>query len=135
MAFINWDETLSVKINSIDNEHKKLIELINDFYENVKNRSNNEIISNLIREMKEYTLYHFKTEERYMIQFNYDAYDDHKREHDLFVSKVADLEERFNNGKAIISFEITSFLKDWLKEHIKGTDQKYIEFFLKNGVI
>jgi len=49
MAFINWNENLSVKIKSIDDQHKKLIEMINDFYDNIINLSNKDNISRLIR--------------------------------------------------------------------------------------
>lgn len=134
MAFINWNENLSVKINSIDNQHKKLIGMINDFYDNIKNRSNNENISKLISGMKEYTQMHFNNEERYMKKFSYPDYEVHKKEHDLFISKVTAVEEKLNSGKIIVSFEITSFLKDWIKNHIQGTDKKYSDFFIKNGV-
>ena len=134
MAFINWSESLSVKINSIDDQHKKLIDMINDFYDNVVNRSNNENISKLISEMKKYTIVHFNAEERYMKQFSYADYEAHKKEHDLFVSKVKDVEEKFNSGKLVMSLEITGFLKDWLKNHIQVTDKKYTDFFIKNGI-
>jgi hemerythrin-like metal-binding protein len=134
MAFLNWNESLSVKINSIDDQHKKLIELINKFYEQVSHRTNDENISILIKGMKEYTQMHFDYEERYMQQFSYPEYTAHKREHDLFIAKVADVEEKFSKGKVILSFEITSFLKDWIKNHIQGSDKKYTDFFIRNGV-
>lgn len=134
MAFLSWNESLSVKIVSIDDQHKKLIELINKFYEQVSHRSNDENISILIKGMKEYTQMHFNTEEQYMKKFNYPDYLNHKKEHDFFISKVADVEEKFNKGKVILSYEITSFLKEWIKNHIQGSDKKYTDFFVKNGV-
>jgi len=134
MAFLNWNENLSVKIVSIDEQHKKLIALINQFYENVSHRSNDENISLLIKGMKEYTQMHFDNEEKYMTQFNYPDYISHKREHDLFIKKVTDVEEKVSKVKIIVSFEITSFLKDWIKNHIQGSDKKYTDFFIMNGV-
>lgn len=134
MSFLNWNENLSVKIISIDEQHKKLIELINKFYEDVSHRSNNENISLLIKGMKDYTQMHFDTEEKYMKQFSYPDYAIHKREHDLFIAKVSDVEEKFNKGIIILSFEITSFLKDWIKSHIQGSDKKYSDFFIRNGI-
>ncbi|HCT30675.1 MAG TPA: hemerythrin [Bacteroidales bacterium] len=134
MAFLNWTQSLSVKIDSIDDQHKKLFELINKFYEQVSHRTNDENISLLIKGMKEYTQMHFNYEEKYMQQFNYPEYTAHKREHDLFIAKVADVEEKFNKGKVVLSFEITSFLKDWIKSHIQVSDKKYTDFFIKNGI-
>jgi hemerythrin-like metal-binding protein len=134
MAFINWNDNLSVKIQSIDEQHQKLIGLINDFYENLKTHSNDNIISMLINGMKNYTQLHFNTEESYMKKHNYPDYEAHKKEHDLFIAKVNSLEEKFNSGKIILSYEITGFLKDWLKNHIQVTDKKYSEFFIKKGI-
>jgi hemerythrin len=125
---------MSVKIKSIDDQHKKLFEIINDFYENISARSNNELILELVSGMKKYTSMHFNTEEKYMRQCSYPDYENHKKEHDDFISKVVDLEEKLKKGTIILSFEITNFLKDWIKNHIQSTDKKYSDFFIKHGI-
>jgi hemerythrin len=135
MAYFEWDDTLSVKIGSIDNQHRKIIDLINAFYESIREGSGAENTKKLIIGMKDYTLRHFSTEENYMRKYGYPDYELHKQEHDLFVSKVSDLEEKLNQGKLIMSFEITGFLKEWIKKHIQGTDKKYSEFFLDKGIV
>ncbi len=134
MALFSWSEDLSVKIKSIDEQHMKLINMINDFYENISNRSSKENISILIDEMKKYTFEHFSFEEKYMIQFGYADYEAHKKEHDLFVTRVDEIEKMFNDGKFFVSLEVTVFIKDWLRTHIQGEDMKYSEFFIKNGI-
>jgi len=135
MAAITWSESLSVKIESIDDQHKKLIEMINDFYENISKRTNNENIIVLIDGMKKYTIEHFSYEERYMKQFGYPEYEQHKQEHDNFIARVTVLEEKFKKGTIILSYEITSFLKDWIKYHIQNSDMKYTSFFKNNGMV
>jgi hemerythrin-like metal-binding protein len=134
MAFINWSENLSVKIGSIDNQHKKLVEHINAFYDSVAQGSSKEKTLELIKAMKNYTVSHFTSEENIMKQYNYPAFSAHKVEHDKFVAKVLDFEDRFKSGKLLLSIEITNFIKDWLTSHIMGTDKKYSDFLLKNGV-
>lgn len=135
MAFFNWNDDLSVKVRTIDEQHMKLIEMINDFYENIKNRSNDESIKKLITEMRKYAHSHFALEEKYMKQHNYPGFEAHKNEHDLFMSKVFELEEKFQNGKLLLTFEITGFLKDWIKQHIQIVDKKYSQFFIDKGVV
>jgi len=135
MAAITWNESMSVKINSIDEQHKKLFEMINDFYNNISKRSNDELILKLVSGMKNYTVMHFSTEERYMKQYKYPSYELHKKEHEDFIAKVNALEEKLKKGTIIVSFEITNFLKDWIKHHIQNTDKQYSDFFLKHGVI
>ncbi len=134
MALIEVNGSLQTKIASIDNEHIMLIGMINDFYENIKKKTNKELISGLLKKMRNYAEFHFATEEKYFRQFNYHDYESHKKEHDSFVEKVAELESKFNEGKVILSYEITSFLRDWLVNHIKGTDMKYVEFLVAQGV-
>ncbi len=134
MAFFDWNETLSVKIKTIDDQHKRLIDLINDFYDCINNRSNNESISRLINGMKNYAMMHFVKEESLMKQYKYNDYELHKKEHDEFIMKVVDFEEKFNSNRLIVSLEITRFLKDWIKKHIQGTDMLYSDFFIKKGV-
>ena len=134
MAFFEWTDELSVKIKEIDDQHKKLIDMINDFYDGIQNKASKDNLVNLISSMADYTVYHFEKEESYMVKFNYENIDEHHKLHKGFVDKVLDLKNRLDTGKLVISIEVTSFLKDWLKEHIMGEDPKYVELFQKNGV-
>ena len=134
MATIQWDDTLSVKIVSIDDQHKKLVDLINNFYENIHNKSSKETIAELIKSLKEYTVFHFSTEEKYMKQYGFSGYESHKTEHGKFVEKVLSFEERYKSGKMILTVEITNFIKDWVTNHIMNTDKKYSDFLLLKGV-
>jgi hemerythrin len=134
MATINWNENLSVKIDSIDAQHKKLIELVNSFYDGISRGTTKEKMLGLIKGMKEYTLYHFSTEEEYMKQFGYADFMEHKFEHDKFIDTVLNYEERYRNGKLLLSVEITNFIKEWVSNHILETDKKYVELFVRNGV-
>jgi hemerythrin-like metal-binding protein len=134
MALIKWNEQLSVGIESIDKQHQVLVSMINEFYDNISNRSSRELISELIAKMKDYTVFHFNYEENIFKKHNYIKTDAHKKEHDDFVAKVLDLEDRYNNGGLVVSFEITTFLKKWLIDHIQGTDKEYSDFLIAKGV-
>lgn len=134
MAAIYWTDSLSVKIDSIDSEHKTLIDMINEFYENINKKSNNENILSLIKGLKNYSIQHFGREEMLMRQYSYPHFEDHKKQHNDFILKVISIEEKVKKGTIIISFEITNFLRDWLKHHIQDTDKKYTEFFLTHGL-
>jgi hemerythrin len=133
MALIVWNDKLSLKIKSIDDQHKKLIELINDFYENITNRSNKENVSQVLSGLKKYIEEHFAYEEKYMKFYHYPDFDSHKKEHDFFIKKVEDIEEKLNSEQIILSLDITSFLFDWLKKHIMISDKKYSETFIEKG--
>jgi hemerythrin len=134
MAFLEWEENLSVGIKSIDKQHKKLIQIINDFYDNLQKESPEEILLNIIERLKEYTVYHFETEENLFEKYNFDGYDEHKKEHGEFVAKIEDFHERFKNGKMLMALEVVNFIKLWIFKHIMGTDKKYTAFLIEKGV-
>ena len=125
MALLTWNDTYSVKVDAMDEQHQKLFELINSFYDEIGKQSQDKLIFDLIVGMKDYTILHFNEEEQLMQQCNYPGLTEHKKEHADFIDKVTDLEEKLKSGKMIISFEITNFLKDWIKKHIKESDQQY----------
>lgn len=134
MAVIKWNESYSVNIDEIDRQHQKLFEMINEFYENVINHSNEELILKLVSGMGKYVQTHFNHEEELMKKYEYPDFKIHKQQHDTFIQKVTDLENKLNKGIAVISFEITSFLKDWIKNHILTTDKLYSEYLNEKGV-
>lgn len=135
MALIKWTDDLNLNIKSIDDQHRKLVSMINNFYMHLQQKSNKELIGKLIRDMKEYATVHFADEEQLFDRYGFQESAAHKKKHQDFVDKVTDLEDRFNKGKLILSIEITNFLKTWLTEHIKGTDAGYVKLLQSKGAI
>lgn len=133
MAFIEWDDSYSVNVRIIDLQHKKLIEMINEFYKHV-GKDSSQAFRTLLDSLVDYTQYHFSTEEKYFQQFAYPDTAGHREIHRNFTEKVLDVRSRLNNGKMVLSLEITTFLKDWLTHHIKESDKAYGKFFNHHGL-
>jgi hemerythrin len=134
MEFIKWDNGMSVNIISIDNQHKKLIEEINNFCNGLKSKRSKEVLSDIIYQLSKYSIYHFQTEESLMKKYGFPGFKEHKAEHDKFIEKIQDLETRFKLGKLILTIEIANFLKDWLSNHVLNTDKEYTKFLNDCGV-
>jgi hemerythrin len=134
MATITWSDSLSVKIESIDNQHKELFNLINKFYEGLKNEEKHANLIKLVYGLRDYTVYHFNKEEQLMKKHDYPEFEKHKKEHAFFINAVKDYIDRINSGKLLISIEITNFIKDWISNHIANVDKAYSDFFIKKGV-
>jgi hemerythrin len=134
MALINWSEALEVHIEEIDNQHRFLVELVNRLHDSMKTGSGNSILGPIFRSLLDYVNIHFETEEKLMRQHDYPAYAQHKLEHDELTKKAKDLEKSFQAGKLTITIEVMNFLKDWLKNHILASDQKYAPFFAQRGL-
>jgi len=134
MAFMKWSDDLSVQIKEIDQQHQRLIDLINQLHEAMIQKQAKQVISKIIDELAAYTVYHFQTEEKYMEQFKYKGMVSHKNEHEMFVKKVGSFQKDYEAGKLGLSLEVMKFLQDWVSNHIKGIDKKYTETFKDNGL-
>jgi hemerythrin len=133
MAFMKWDDSLSVNVREIDLQHQKLIDMINEFYKHV-GKDSGEAFRTLLDSLVEYTQYHFTTEEKYFQRFAYPATGSHIKMHKEFTEKVLDVRNRLAHGKFVVSLEITTFLKEWLTHHIKETDKAYSKYFNDHGL-
>lgn len=133
MAFITWDDSYSVNVGEIDLQHQKLIDMISKFYEHV-GKDSGQAFRTLLDSLVDYTQYHFSTEEKYFKKFAYPNAGIHSETHQQFTEKILDVRNRLNNGKLVLSLEITAFLKDWLTHHIKESDKAYGKYFNDHGL-
>lgn len=138
MPLIPWENKFELGINEIDEQHKNMLSIINKLYDmldDVKSNDQTEI-DRIIKEMAEYALYHFATEEKYFELFDYDNKEAHVKIHDQYRTKIEDWQKRYNENKdKAIFFEVSNFLHDWWTWHINNTDREYVPFMKANNVI
>ncbi|MDR1930921.1 MAG: bacteriohemerythrin [Treponema sp.] len=129
---LTWKEDYSVRFELIDKQHMGLIEMTNELFEacNRGNFAAGSVFIKTIHKAVEYAQVHFYTEEKYMKQVDYPELEDHKREHKQFVAKVLAAVHAFEEGKARPQ-DLAIFLRDWLLNHIAGTDKKYSPYLAK----
>ncbi|HET6450250.1 MAG TPA: bacteriohemerythrin [Spirochaetia bacterium] len=125
MAFVEWKEEYSVLVPEMDNEHKRLFALINEFHDAIKDGKPNEAVGQTIDGLLDYTITHFAHEEKLMRQRAYKGLEEQERFHRAFTDKVKDYQARFQAGKLVLSFEVGTFMRNWLTEHIKQVDKRY----------
>ena len=123
MDLIVWRETFETENLRVDNQHKHLVDLINELFNHLNTKDKDEKMKLIFTELYEYTANHFTMEEEFMQEHKYIDYLKHKEEHVQFVAKVRDFKDRYFKGQAKINFELLNFLKDWLIKHIIGTDK------------
>mgnify|MGYP001217538740 CR=1 FL=1 len=127
MSVFQWNDDLSVNSSVIDAQHKILIELINKLHDAMRDGKSNQVVGSIVKELADYTVYHFSEEEKLMQKAGYSDFAAHKREHTAFVEKVKEYEQKIAEGKLLLlGVNLSSFLKDWLFNHIKVVDKKYV---------
>ncbi len=131
MAYFDWTPALSVGVKTFDEQHKKLIDLINTMHEAMKSGHGRDRLDLTLEELKKYTVYHFEAEEQAMTQHGFPNLEAHRKEHEKLVSQVRDMDI---SREDVTTVDIMEFLKRWLTDHILGTDKKYSSFLNSKGL-
>lgn len=134
MALIQWNDSFSVGVGEIDRQHQRLVGMINDLNDAMRQGKGKDVLGKIINGLVGYAGTHFRTEEKYFEQFGYPDAGSHKKEHFDFTKKVAEFKDGFDTGKIGLSIEVMNFLSNWLQNHIKVVDNKYGPFFNGKGL-
>jgi hemerythrin len=132
--FFSWKDSYSVQIKEIDDQHKVLIQIINDLYKAFMDKEHTSKIDEIIGRMVDYASMHFTTEENYFEKFGYEESKDHIKEHEKFIEDVYNFRYDYKNNKTALTYEVLSFLQKWLANHIMVSDKKYSGLFQENGL-
>ncbi len=134
MAFLDWYKAYSVGVDSIDKQHIELLTIINEFHEKLHNGEGRAGLLTVFTKLKLFTSNHFAYEEKFMEEFGFEGFLEHKKEHDALIAQMVDLENRFNNGENALSYKVILFVKEWITVHMVGTDHKYSDFMIHHGL-
>ncbi len=124
-VFFKWLPDYSVHIQVIDDQHKELVNILNRLFIAVSKREGDNAIAGILDALMCYTQTHFSQEERLMREANYKDVEAHIEEHRKLIEKLDTLTKKYLLEEKPIYFEMLSFLKTWLREHIQGADMKY----------
>ena len=130
MKNIIWDETLSVEVDEIDEDHRKLVDLFNMLSHSVAEGDSAEYIDAVLEELISCTIWHFRHEERLMLLYKYKDFEEHKAEHSDLIDGVKELQQKFHKQGKLLFNEDIEFLEDWLTGHILGHDMR-LGFYLE----
>jgi hemerythrin len=138
MPLIQWEPKFALGVNEIDEQHKRMLSLINKLYDLFSQRKHNdqEEIDRVIAEMADYAVYHFETEEKYFLIYNYEKQEEHVAVHNQYRAKIEEWRAAYDKTKDDkIFFEVSNFLNEWWTWHINNTDREYVPFMKANNVL
>ena len=125
MTELQWKDEYSVGNDIFDNDHQKLISLINRL---TAVNSGSDDVQWVLQQLEVYVQVHFSREEKAMKAAEYPNFDEHKLEHDNFILWLEMVKSTFGSEPESAFYlidSITNFLKDWLTKHILHADMQY----------
>jgi hemerythrin-like metal-binding protein len=134
MPIIAWSNMLSVGVKDIDEQHRKLIEIMNRLNDSLEQHSEGAVEKRTLEELVNYTIFHFGFEEKLMKENGLTGMEIHFREHGNFISLINQKMEQYNRGENVSGKEIMIFLWDWLTSHILNVDRNLGEALNTSGV-
>ena len=130
MEKIEWNDNLSVGIDTIDQQHKMLIQKLKDVSEAIESNLGEGTIAQTLDFLVDYTNFHFSEEEKQMIEHNYPGLAIQQNQHKEFKESLERLEQDFEEENATkeLANQIRTFLFNWLVKHIEDVDLEFGKF-------
>ncbi len=125
---IEWDDAFLTGVEEIDQQHKILVNILNDAISRVQTENSRELLLQITRELLAYALYHFETEETLMLNYQFQDVEqvqmaEHIQQHRDFTQQVLAVRDELSAGIEVDAIELLDFLYQWLFNHIMKTDK------------
>ncbi len=134
MALITWTkEGFGINVTEADQQHQTIFDMLNTLDETASG-GDRKAVGEQLDAIIGFVAKHFAMEEDLMQKYGYPEYAAHKALHDDLVQTCLGLQKKFHSGEAEVTSETTSFVADWLKNHIPNVDKLYGPFFNEKGV-
>ena len=126
MYLSEWKE-LASGIKKIDEQHKRLSELVELFYSGQKIGYSKEKLDKILDELIKLIIEHSFTEETLMERTGYPEFEKHKEAHEFIKRKIAEILMKRKKGKEYL-VEALRFFEKAIYEHFKNFDKDFIDF-------
>lgn len=124
MKDIVWGRVLSVGVDEIDEDHRKLVNIFNILKHSVMERESPDYLAAVLEELLNCTVWHFSHEERLMLKYRYEGIDEHKADHQELIRSAKELQQELLQADKPLADEHIEFLERWLTEHILTADMR-----------
>jgi len=121
-----WNQTYELGILTIDEQHKKWLGIMNRLYNSFVNKEAAEKVLSIIKEMEDYTNYHFTSEERFFKQFGFSQEIAHLKLHSDFKLELKKLKTEYEKSPLTLTYKLMTLMQNWLREHILVSDKQYV---------
>ena len=124
MKDLVWEKVLSVDVDEIDEDHRKLVNLFNLLNHAVSEREPPDYLAAVLEELVNCTVWHFSHEERLMLKYAYKDIEEHRTAHRELIESAKALQQKILQADNAIVDEDIEYLERWLTEHIFTDDMR-----------
>ena len=125
---MKWQKDYNIGIDVVDEQHEKLCGMLTNLETSINSDDVYRAMGDILKELVEYTKYHFEEEEKLMQRIFYSDFERHKKLHKDLVDAIVTILVGLKNGKEISAFELKTFLQKWLMDHILVEDKMIGEY-------
>jgi hemerythrin-like metal-binding protein/PAS domain S-box-containing protein len=122
-----WDDNFNTGLPTVDEQHRKLVCLLNELAGHVAFKSHELTLDRLFDELAEYAVYHFESEEAIWCRYLPDELGEvaHRKTHTAFVEEVGRMRAGLETRPLMdVAEETLGFLARWLASHILESDRQ-----------
>ena len=124
MKLLQWKLEYSVGVESVDQEHRKMLELINELGAQICEDTNSELVEMFLGEIYAGIAAHFALEERFMRNADYSEYGAHKEDHEALLDELVGIMDHFVADPVVGAEHLTSKLSNWFSVHFSSFDAR-----------
>ena len=131
MAILSWNDQYLIGQPIIDEEHKNLFRLINDFHTHWSEKRDRQEIARVLNQLIQYGELHFQHEESIMAEEAYPEFESHRKIHERLIDEIFKLNEELAGRSPLLERDMARFLKQWLVDHIVHNDYAFRNFLIR----
>lgn len=135
MASVTWNDSYLTGHPMVDRQHQELFVLVNKLHQSIIEGHGRDAQGPVLKRLANYTVEHFRMEERVMQEHNYPGYSGHKTKHDQLAAEVKQLIDQFDAGKLVLPLTLSGFLANWISHHIDGEDKRLIAWLRQHQMV
>jgi len=133
LRLILWDDSMSVGSRHIDNHHREVIDQLNTCFERMMSGDGSDAARKMCGQLQDSMAHHFQEEEAEMVQMGCPGLDEHRRDHQGFLSRFAQLRQALEAGADPNGTALFDFVGNWVPAHIRGHDKTVAQFAKSQG--
>lgn len=124
MVAIEWNDSFSVGIPEIDQQHANLVNIFNIFIEQYEKKGSSALLIEILQKIIQDFLYHVAFEENFFKREGIQISPDHHNEHQQTIIELKLLQEQMIDETLKVDEKLINYLVNLIHNHLSDLDQK-----------